>query len=276
MYAGRIVETGPGPRVYRRPAHPYTGGCWTRCRALDRARRAADADQADRRRRPARIPAGLRLPSALPASRRRLCRDRPGRRCGPSRAGARGRACHFTEEVAAVTPTATPLLRSATCEVTSRSRAACCRRARSCAPSTASPSSSRRGETLGLVGESGCGKSTLARLLVGLRAADRRHVSFDGERLTRCRGRATARLSAGRSRWCSRTLRLAEPAHDGRRHRRRAAARSTPTWSPARPAAGGSRELLELVGLAADTPTATRTSSPAASGSASASRGRWR
>ena len=29
-------------------------------------------------------------------------------------------------------------------------------------PSTASPSSSHKGETLGIVGESGCGKSTLA------------------------------------------------------------------------------------------------------------------
>ncbi|RZJ85556.1 MAG: ATP-binding cassette domain-containing protein [Massilia sp.] len=38
-----------------------------------------------------------------------------------------------------------------------------------------------RGKTLALVGESGCGKSTVARLLVGLYAATRGSVSFDGE-----------------------------------------------------------------------------------------------
>ena len=37
-----------------------------------------------------------------------------------------------------------------------------------------------RGKTLALVGESGCGKSTVARLLVGLYAATRGTVSFDG------------------------------------------------------------------------------------------------
>ena len=38
-----------------------------------------------------------------------------------------------------------------------------------------------RGKTLALVGESGCGKSTVARLLVGLHAATRGTVSFEGD-----------------------------------------------------------------------------------------------
>ncbi|RZI84141.1 MAG: ATP-binding cassette domain-containing protein [Rubrivivax sp.] len=42
-----------------------------------------------------------------------------------------------------------------------------------------------RGKTLALVGESGCGKSTVARLLVGLYAATRGNVRFDGEDLAK-------------------------------------------------------------------------------------------
>ena len=38
----------------------------------------------------------------------------------------------------------------------------------------------RKGETLALVGESGCGKSTVARLIVGLYAPSRGHITFDG------------------------------------------------------------------------------------------------
>ena len=39
-------------------------------------------------------------------------------------------------------------------------------------PSTASASTSRRGETLALLGANGCGKSTLLKLLDGLLFAD--------------------------------------------------------------------------------------------------------
>ena len=48
------------------------------------------------------------------------------------------------------------------------------------APSTASASTSARGETLGLVGESGCGKTTLGKVILRLLPATSGKVTFEG------------------------------------------------------------------------------------------------
>ena len=47
----------------------------------------------------------------------------------------------------------------------------------------------RRGETFGIVGESGCGKTTLGRTLMRLTEASRGRILFDGEDITKLRGR---------------------------------------------------------------------------------------
>jgi oligopeptide/dipeptide ABC transporter ATP-binding protein len=46
-----------------------------------------------------------------------------------------------------------------------------------------------RGEVLGLVGESGCGKSTLARTILRAVALDAGHIVYDGDDITRVKGK---------------------------------------------------------------------------------------
>jgi oligopeptide/dipeptide ABC transporter ATP-binding protein len=50
------------------------------------------------------------------------------------------------------------------------------------------------GETVGLVGETGCGKSTLARVVMRLYDATEGEISFEGQDITRLRGRSLREL----------------------------------------------------------------------------------
>ncbi len=130
-----------------------------------------------------------------------------------------------------------------------------------------------RGETLALVGESGCGKSTTARLVLRLIEPTAGSVRFEGADITALRGDATAQAAPPDADRVPGPVRLAQPAHDGGRDPGGAADRA-PHRRQAGAARPGRASCWAWSGSRRITPGATRTSSPAASGSGSASRAR--
>ena len=132
-----------------------------------------------------------------------------------------------------------------------------------------------KGETLGIVGESGCGKSTLARMLMRLEEPTAGKLTFDGVDVYSQKGAAMRRLRRDiqivfQDPYTSLNPRMTvgdivgEPfeIHTDvltKRDRRQRV-----------------QQLLELVGLNANTSTGTRTSSPADSGNGSGLRVGWR
>jgi ABC-type oligopeptide transport system ATPase subunit len=129
------------------------------------------------------------------------------------------------------------------------------------------------GETLGLVGESGCGKSTFGRCLVRLLSLTSGRVLFGGHDLTGLSRRAL--------RPYRRQMQMVfQDPYASLNPRRRAGEIIGEPLRVHRIAdeAGIRRrvqELLEVVGLEAGHAQRYRTSSPAASGSGSGSRGPW-
>ena len=131
------------------------------------------------------------------------------------------------------------------------------------------------GETLGLVGESGSGKSTTGYCILQLLKPTSGSVRLRGHGADDARPRGAAEDAARDADRLPGSVLVARPAHDGRRHRRRAADRPRDRHAP-RPRARGSASCSTSSASTRASRTAIRTSSPAGSGSGSGSRGRSR
>ena len=131
----------------------------------------------------------------------------------------------------------------------------------------------RSGETFGLVGESGCGKTTMGRMVVALERPTSGAIEFEGRDIADPQRARAAPPPPGHADDVPGPLRLARSADAGRFHSSRAARRPGHR-DPRRAARPHPRDARR--GRAPEAPpSCTRTSSPAASASASAWPGRW-
>jgi len=95
MYAGRVAERGPAPRVLRRPAHPYTRALVRSVPAV-RTRTALADPLPGAPATPANRPSGCAFHPRCPLARERCAVEVPSvREIEPGRWSA----CHFAEEV---------------------------------------------------------------------------------------------------------------------------------------------------------------------------------
>ena len=247
MYAGEIVERAPADALFEAPEHPYTVGLLASIPRLDRARRAA---RRDRRRAARHDRAAGRLPLRRPLS------VRAGGVPRRAAAGGRARRRHWSRCLARAAGAAALRNRARRCVEARRSlvKHFVARRSLFGRPTAHVQAvdgvsfTVEAGKTLALVGESGSGKSTVGRLVLRLIEPTAGACASTGEDCSRSTRAGDARLPPRGAARLPGPVRVAQSAHDGRRHPGRAA-RAARHRAAGAARASGSRELLDMVGL---------------------------
>ena len=272
MYAGRVVESGPVSRIFNAPAHPYTEALLNSIPRMSDNRKRLTAIEGQPPDLSA-LPRGCCVRPALSGRIRSLpqggaARVQSGRRPnGTLLAGE----CRHAERSRLM-----PVLEAAGLTKHFQARRGIFGGSRGVVRAVDDISFAiESGRTLGVVGESGCGKTTTAKLVLGLEEPTGGSIRFEGRDLQELdpAGRRHYRKSVQavfQDPFASLSPRMrisdiiAEPlvtnetVIGGRSAQARAA--SCSIWSDCR----------------SGRPICSRMSSPAASGSASPSRGRWR
>ena len=221
MYAGRKVEEANVDDLFERPAHPYTRGLLGSIPNLDLAARA------DRTRLneikgmvPSlfNLPQGLQLRAALRARHRSVPRDCAHAGAVPRRPFGRLLACRRRAMSAA------PLLEVENLKKHFPVYKGVFSRVSGQVYAVDGVSFRiERGETLGLVGESGCGKSTVGRTLLKLLEPTDGRIRINGTDITDLDSQQMFPYREQMQMIYQDPYASLNPAHVGRRHRRRTA-----------------------------------------------------
>ena len=201
MYAGQIVEQGSLDEIFYDPQHPYTWGLLGSIARLDQERAERLSQIAGQPPSLLALPAGLPLRASLPARLREVLRA-AGARGAPARAPratldrcwleparqeepARGRGPDRLLEAPSLMAKGDPILEveHLVKHFPIKSGILFDREVASVKAVDDVSLTLHEGETLGLVGESGCGKSTLCRTILQLLEPTSGSVKFGGKEL---------------------------------------------------------------------------------------------